>query len=97
MVTCFFLAREVELYGPVNKLWTSLPSLNREKGGLGAVSLDGKIFTVGGGTKQEYFSEVEMLDPNAGRWIPTRSMLHKVTLKVNFCVKLTYNCVIRTN
>jgi hypothetical protein len=52
--------------------------MNRKKGSLSGAALDGKIFAVGGGNGTESFSEVEMLDFDVGRWIPTRSMLDKV-------------------
>lgn len=68
----------------MNNQWTSRPSLNQKKGGLAGVSLGDKIFAVGGGNGTECFSDVEMLDLDAGRWIPTLSMFHKVTLKYVF-------------
>lgn len=40
--------------------------------------MDGKLFAVGGGDGSECFSDVEMFDPNIGRWISARSMLQKV-------------------
>lgn len=40
--------------------------------------LHDNIFALGGGNGLDCFSEVEMLDLDFGRWIPTRSMLQKV-------------------
>lgn len=40
--------------------------------------LHDNIFALGGGNGLDCFSEVEMLDLDIGRWIPTRSMLQKV-------------------
>jgi len=54
------------------------PSLNKKKGSLSGAALYGKIFAVGGGNGVDCFQDVEMLDFDIGRWIPTRSMLSKV-------------------
>lgn len=55
-------------YNAVNNQWTQRPSLNKEKGSLAAAALHGKLFAIGGGNGYECFSDVEMLDPNIGRW-----------------------------
>lgn len=68
----------VESYNPVHDNWTLCPSLNQKKGSLSGAALNGKIFAVGGGNGVDCFSDVEMLDLDIGRWIPTRSMLEKV-------------------
>ncbi|XP_024012226.1 uncharacterized protein LOC18019545 isoform X2 [Eutrema salsugineum] len=57
--------------------WSLCPPLNEPKGSLGGATLDGKIFAIGGGNSKAYFSDVEMLDPDIGRWIRTRSMDQK--------------------
>jgi hypothetical protein len=71
---------EVESYNPLSDKWVTRPSLNQKKGGLGAVSLNQKIFAIGGGVQTQCFSEVEIFDLDIGSWIPTRSMLQKVPL-----------------
>ena len=58
--------------------WVTCPSLNQKKGGLAGISLNDKIFAIGGGNGVQCFSEVESFDPYVGKWIPTRSMLNKV-------------------
>jgi len=68
----------VESYNPVHDNWTVCPSLNQKKGSLSGAALHGKIFAVGGGNGVDCFSDVEMLDLDIGRWIPTRSMLKRV-------------------
>lgn len=40
--------------------------------------LKDKIFAIGGAANCEPFSDVEMYDPDTGRWIPTCSMLRNV-------------------
>jgi hypothetical protein len=71
---------EVESYNPQSDKWVTRPSLNQKKGGLVGVSLNQKIFAIGGGIEAQCFSEVEIFDLDIGRWIPTRPMLHKVPL-----------------
>lgn len=68
----------VESYHPARKTWTSRPSLNRVKGSLAGATVNNKLFALGGGNGHESYSDVEMLDLDVGRWIPTRSMIHKV-------------------
>lgn len=60
--------------------WVSRPSLTQRKGSLAGVSLNDKIFAIGGGNGVECFSEVEVLDPETGRWISALSMQQKVPL-----------------
>lgn len=74
----FIFKCEVESYEPVRNRWSSRPPLTQRKGSLAGVSFNDKIFAIGGGNGFECLSEVEMLDLDVGRWIPTRSMLHKV-------------------
>lgn len=71
---------EVESYNETDGRWSLCPPLNDRKGNLGGATLDGKIFAIGGGNAEVVFSDVEMLDPDIGRWIRTRSMEHKVNL-----------------
>ena len=78
MLTFLSSSCEVESYSLANDLWTSRPSLNQEKGSLAGATIDNKLFAIGGGNGVECFSDVEMLDLDIGRWIPTRSMLQKV-------------------
>lgn len=77
-----FLFCEVESYDPVKNDWTSRPPLNAKKGSLAGATLNDKIYAVGGGSGNEYYSAVEMLDLDVGAWIPSRSMLQKVCLNI---------------
>jgi hypothetical protein len=52
--------------------------LNRKKGSLAGVSLNSKIYAIGGGDGNETFSEVEMFDPYLEKWICGPSMLTSV-------------------
>lgn len=78
-MTVWFLC-EVESYNPISNQWVNRPPLNQKKGGLAGVSLNEKIFAIGGGIGVEFFSEVHVFYPDEGRWIPTQSMLQKVPL-----------------
>lgn len=71
---------EVESYNQTDGQWSLCPPLNKQKGGLGGASLNGKIFAIGGGNKDACFSDVETLDPDIGKWIRTRSMEEKVNV-----------------
>lgn len=77
------LKPSVEAYHPANNTWKSRPSLNKVMGSLAGATVNNKLFALGGGDGHESFSDVEMLDLDAGRWIPTQSMRHKVI--VFFC------------
>lgn len=68
----------VESYNLRSDRWVSQPSLNRKKGSLAGVNLSDKIYAIGGGNGVDCLSEVEMYDPNIGRWIFTPSMQYKV-------------------
>ncbi|CAA0400035.1 unnamed protein product [Arabidopsis thaliana] len=63
-----------ESFNQTDGQWSLCPPLNERKGSLGGATLDGKIFAIGGGNGMVSFSDVEMLDPDIGRWIRTRSM-----------------------
>ncbi|XP_048135216.1 uncharacterized protein LOC115743690 isoform X2 [Rhodamnia argentea] len=69
----------VESYSQEYDKWTELPSMIRKRGSLAGVSLNDKIFAIGGAgaAECEPFSVVEMYDPDTGRWIHTCSMLCK--------------------
>jgi hypothetical protein len=54
------------------------PRLKHEKGSLAGVTLNDKIFAIGGGNGSTTFSEVEMFDPALGRWIDSLSMRQNV-------------------
>ncbi|KAL5727368.1 hypothetical protein ACHQM5_000576 [Ranunculus cassubicifolius] len=67
----------VKCYDPRNNNWIACPPLGKKKGGLASVSLNNKIFAVGGGNGN-CCNEVEMFDPTLLRWIYTQPMLQKV-------------------
>ena len=69
---------EVASYNPANDMWTLHPHLKKRNNNLSGATLKDKIFTMGGGNGTEYFAQVEMHDPQVGRWIPSRSMWQKV-------------------
>lgn len=76
--TLDFFLYKVESYNPISNQWVNRPSLNQKKGRLAGISLNQKIFAIGGGNGVQCFSEVEMFDPYVGRWIPGQSMRCKV-------------------
>lgn len=84
---------EVECYSQRNDSWTLCPSLIRPKGSLAGVTLNGKIFALGGGDGCECFSDVEMFDPATGRWIYSQSMLQKVHCSYLFHLILFVKCL----
>ncbi|XP_061375812.1 uncharacterized protein LOC133317928 [Gastrolobium bilobum] len=67
----------VESYSSIPYKRTLCPSMNQKKGSLARVSLINKTFAAGGVNGVNCFSDIEMLDIDIGRWISTRSMLHK--------------------
>ncbi|XP_069146537.1 uncharacterized protein [Solanum lycopersicum] len=67
----------VASYNPANDMWTLHPHLKKRNNNLSGATLKDKIFTMGGGNGTEYFAQVEMHDPQVGRWIPSRSMWQK--------------------
>ena len=69
---------EVASYNPANDMWTLHPHLKKRNNNLSGATLKDKIFTMGGGNGTEYLAEVEMYDPQVGRWIPSQSMRQKV-------------------
>lgn len=80
-MTLSFTFTEVESYNLETNQWTIRPSLNEKKGSMGGVSINNKILAIGGGNGFESLSSIEMFDPDAGFWIPTCSMSHKVGVK----------------
>lgn len=72
-------ASKVESYNPTDNKWILRPSLSGQpRGSLAGARLENKIFAIGGENGSEFFSGVEMLDLDLGRWIMTQSMLEKV-------------------
>ncbi|KAI4306898.1 hypothetical protein L6164_030138 [Bauhinia variegata] len=65
----------VESYNLVRNQWVTRPPLNRKRGSLAGISLNEKIYAIGGGDGVECFSEVEMFDLDVGRWIPSRTKM----------------------
>ncbi|PPR96533.1 hypothetical protein GOBAR_AA24128 [Gossypium barbadense] len=70
----------VESYNPLSNQWTTRPPLNQKKGSFALLPLEDSMFVVGGGNGVECFSEVEMFDPNIGKWMPIQSLLHKTNI-----------------
>ncbi|XP_076894783.1 uncharacterized protein LOC143547184 isoform X1 [Bidens hawaiensis] len=68
----------VESYDPVDDRWTTCPPLNKKNGNLAGATVKDKVYAVGGGYGEDFYSSVEVLDFDAGAWIPARSMLEKV-------------------
>ena len=97
MLPCFFSGLQVafiihlfsvlvvECYNTRSNEWMVCPCLNNEKGSLAGVSLNGKIYAMGGGDGTQTYSEVEMFDPFLGKWICSPSMLHSVCSQPPSC------------
>lgn len=60
--------------------------MNRKKGSLAGISLNNKIFAIGGGNGVECLSEVEMFDLDAGSWTLTSSMRQEVPFCLLECI-----------
>lgn len=58
----------VEMYDPSKDLWTKISDIPTPRGGLGAVNVNGLIYTVGGYTKDGYTGVVEVFDPTNRKW-----------------------------
>jgi hypothetical protein len=52
-----------------------MASMADERGSLGAVALDGKIYAIGGGKPKVQLDAVEVLDPNVNQWMRVKSMI----------------------
>ena len=58
-----------EVYDTVSNKWTSLPNMDEKREGCAAVSIDGKVYVVGGYDEhQRYLASCEMFDPDTNRW-----------------------------
>lgn len=64
--------------------------LNKQKGGLAAITLCDKIYAIGGGDNIRSFSDVEMFDIDAGQWIFAKSMQQKVNLLLIALYRVLY-------
>jgi hypothetical protein len=56
--------REVELYEPKRRRWRSLPDMRTPRHGLGAVSLNDRVYAIQGGPKPgfHFSNAIEFLD-----------------------------------
>ena len=62
----------VEVFDPKHNQWTEITEMSAPKAGHTASVIDGKIYVIGGGFQGdgqfEYFSTVEVYDPETDRW-----------------------------
>lgn len=58
----------VECYDPITNTWTSLTPMPTARGALGAATLNGKIYAVGGGDFHVALDTVEVYDPKLDSW-----------------------------
>jgi hypothetical protein len=56
--------REVELYEPQQRRWRALPGMRTPRHGLGAVSLNDRVYSIQGGPRPGFFfsNAIEYLD-----------------------------------
>ena len=57
----------VERYDPANNTWTMITKMSCPRGGVGATTLAGQIYVVGGHDGSNYLSSVEAFDPIQNR------------------------------
>ncbi|TRY68430.1 hypothetical protein TCAL_01368 [Tigriopus californicus] len=58
----------VEVFDDVSQKWYEIAPLKYPRAGLSLVSLDGKIYAIGGYKNHEYLNVVEMYDPLMNSW-----------------------------
>ena len=51
-----------------------MASMDKERGSLAAVALDGKVYALGGGGPNIQLNSAEILDPNVNTWMSCKSM-----------------------
>ena len=64
----------VECYGPVTNMWTSLTPMPTARGSLGAATLNGKIYAIGGIDYYVALDTVEIYDSQLDEWYTMTSM-----------------------
>ena len=64
----------VECYDPVTNAWSRLSPMPTARGALGAATLNGKIYAVGGGDFNVALDTVEVYDPKSDHWSTAPSM-----------------------
>lgn len=62
--------RFVDIFDPVSRTWSQAPNAATDRGGARAVTVDGKIYLIGGydAFTRTPFAEVEVLDLATGQW-----------------------------
>jgi N-acetylneuraminic acid mutarotase len=65
---------EVRRYDPATDTWSTVASMNEPRRGVAAVTLDDKVYAIGGGPYGGTSETVEVYDPNVGHWTYVSSM-----------------------
>ncbi|KPJ87381.1 MAG: hypothetical protein AMJ53_18230 [Gammaproteobacteria bacterium SG8_11] len=65
---------KVYVYDTGTGKWGTGPSMNQERTGLEACTLEGRIYAIGGGSRGRITATIEMLDPNANKWALIESL-----------------------
>lgn len=65
---------EVRRYDPMNNVWETIESLNEPRRRVVAVTIDDKIYAIGGGPYGGTSETVEVYDPSLGYWTYVSSM-----------------------
>jgi len=58
----------VEAYAPGRDTWRARAPMPTHRSGIGAATLGGRIYVVGGEAPEGTFAQVEIFDPAANRW-----------------------------
>jgi len=62
------------IYDPVNETWSETPSMNTQRWNNELVSIEGRIYAIGGSSASGYLSSVESWAPGETRWRVEPSM-----------------------
>jgi len=65
---------EVRRYDPVTDMWSTVGSLNEPRRRVAAVTVDDRVYAIGGGPYDGTSETVEVYDPNLGYWTYVSSM-----------------------
>ena len=67
----------VERFDPGENRWSMVSNMTEHRSSAGFVTLQGKIYALGGRNGRSIFNSVEMLDTVTGVWVETVPMLSK--------------------
>ncbi|TRZ03805.1 hypothetical protein DNTS_027797 [Danionella cerebrum] len=66
--------RSIECFSISENRWIFGPEMNSRRRHVGVISVEGKVFAVGGHDGNEHLGSTEMFDPNTNKWMMRASM-----------------------